>query len=100
MRLSPIYSKRSIFAGSLNPHRTFIMDLILMTYIWCYQNGINRHAFNAAIKRLRKRAVTVPSHKSSDIDRLPLLAQDIVQASILPDATVPPADILPHIYFL
>ena len=60
---------------------------------WCYQKGINRHAFNAAIKRLRRKAVAIPSPSSIDIDHLPLIQQDVVQVSILPDATVSPAEI-------
>ena len=66
----------------------------LSDYRWCYQNGISRHAFNSAIKRLRKKAVSLPD-KSSDIDRLPHLTQDVVQVSILPDAPVPPAEMPP-----
>ena len=60
---------------------------------WCYQKDLNRHAFNAAIKRLQRKAVAIPSSGSIDIDHLPLVQQDVVQVSILPDAPVPPAEI-------
>ncbi|MBP5248607.1 MAG: IS66 family insertion sequence element accessory protein TnpB [Lachnospiraceae bacterium] len=52
---------------------------------WCLANGISRHTFNNAIKRLRNCAYAIPSKKPRDIYDLTCPAQDVVKVDIVPD---------------
>ena len=51
---------------------------------WCLANGISRHSFNTAIKRLRKCSYAIPS-KSQDSYNLAVSKQDVVRVDIVPD---------------
>ena len=55
---------------------------------WCLHHGISRYTFNSAIKRLRKRAYTIPS-KSQDIYDLTTPTQEVVKVDIVPDVKLP-----------
>ena len=52
---------------------------------WCLANGISRHTFNNAIKRLRKCAYAIPSKRPRDIYDLASPVQDVVKVDIVPD---------------
>ena len=56
---------------------------------WCLANGISRHTFNNAIRRLRKCAYAIPSRKSHDVFDLTSTKQDVVKVDIVPDVPVP-----------
>lgn len=52
---------------------------------WCLANGISRHSFNTAIKRLRKCSYAIPK-RSHDTYDLTVSGQDVVRVGIIPDA--------------
>ena len=56
---------------------------------WCLANGISRHTFNSAIKRLRKCAYAIPSKSPRDIFDLTSSVQDVVKVDIVPDVPLP-----------
>ena len=62
---------------------------------WCLANGISRHTFNNAIRRLRKCAYAIPSRKSHDVFDLTSTKQDVVKVDIVPDVPVP-REIIPE----
>ncbi len=55
---------------------------------WCLANGISRHTFNNAIRRLRKNAYAIPS-RSRDIKDLTASKQEVVKVDIVPDVRLP-----------
>ena len=66
---------------------------------WCLANGISRHSFNSAVKRLRKCAYAIPSKQSQSVYDLTSPAQDVVRVDIVPDALQPGGmlpDAAPH----
>ena len=52
---------------------------------WCLANGISRHTFNNAIKRLRRNSYVIPSKSQRDIYDLTNPIQDVVKVDIVPD---------------
>ena len=56
---------------------------------WCLANGISRHTFNNAIKRLRKCAYAIPSRSPRDVYDLTSSVQDVVKVDIVPDVPLP-----------
>ena len=56
---------------------------------WCLANGISRHTFNNAIKRLRKCAYAIPSRSPRDVYDLTSSVQDVVKVEIVPDVPLP-----------
>ena len=52
---------------------------------WCLANGISRHTFNNAIRRLRKCSYAIPSRSRNDIYDLTTPQQDVVKVDIVPD---------------
>ena len=52
---------------------------------WCLANGISRHSFYTAVKRLRKCSYTIPSRRPYDIYDLTPSKQDVVKLDIVPD---------------
>ena len=56
---------------------------------WCLANGISRHTFNNAIKRLRKCSYAIPSRSPRDIYDLTSSEQDVVKVDIVPDVLLP-----------
>lgn len=59
---------------------------------WCLANGISRHTFNDAIKRLRKKACDLPApsrKRSCDIHDLTAPKQEVVKVDIVPDVESP-----------
>ena len=69
---------------------------------WCLANGISRHTFNNAIRRLRKCSYAIPSRSRNDIYDLTTPQQDVVKVDIVPDVTVQPpggyiTEAAPHI---
>ena len=56
---------------------------------WCLANGISRHTFNNAIKRLRKCSYAIPSRSQRDIYDLTSPKQDVVKVDIVPDVPLP-----------
>ncbi len=53
---------------------------------WCLANGISRHTFNNAIKRLRRNSYAIPSRSQPDIyDLTAPVQQDVVKVDIVPD---------------
>ncbi len=56
---------------------------------WCLANGISRHTFNNAIKRLRKCSYAIPSRSPRDIYDLTSSEQDVVKVDIVPDVPLP-----------
>ena len=64
---------------------------------WCRVNGISRHSFNNAVRRLKKSCYTLPlPHKSQGIYDLTASSQDVVKVDIIPDvqpteSLIPPA---------
>lgn len=56
---------------------------------WCLAQGISRYSFNSAIKRLKKRAYSVPSPKSHGIHDFTATKQDVVKVDIVPDIQPP-----------
>ena len=61
---------------------------------WCLENGISRHTFYNAVKRLRKCSYAIPTRKSHDIYDLTSPVQDVVKVDIVPDAR-PSEEMLP-----
>ena len=61
---------------------------------WCQANGISRHSFNSAVKRLRRCSYTIPPHKPQDIHDLTIQKQDVVRVDIVHDDQ-PPKEIIP-----
>ena len=59
---------------------------------WCLAHGISRHTFNSAIKRLRKCAFAIPPRKPQDVYDLTAPMQEVVKLDIVPDATMPKAE--------
>ena len=51
---------------------------------WCLANGISRHSFNTALKRLRKCSYAIPK-RSHDTYDLTVSGQDVVRVGIVPD---------------
>ena len=69
---------------------------------WCLANGISRHTFNNAIRRLRKCSYAIPSRSRNDIYDLTTPQQDVAKVDIVPDVTVQPpggyiTEAVPHI---
>lgn len=62
---------------------------------WCLTNGISRHSFNSAIKRLRKSACAIPARQSRDIHDLTVSNQEVVKVDIVPDVRLPETNIPP-----
>ena len=62
---------------------------------WCLNNGISRHTFYNAVKRLRKCSYEVPSRRPRDIYDLTSAKQDVVKVDIIPDV-LPPKEALPE----
>ena len=58
---------------------------------WCLSKGISRHAFNSAIKRLRKSSYEIPSREPHEIHDLTSSRQDVVKVDIVPDVQLPEA---------
>ena len=56
---------------------------------WCLANGISRHSFNSALKRLRKCSYAIPSRKPHGLCDLTAPVQDVVKVDIVPDIRVP-----------
>ena len=56
---------------------------------WCLANGISRHTFNNAIKRLRKCSYAIPSRSPRDVYDLTSSVQDVVKVDIVPDVPLP-----------
>ena len=66
---------------------------------WCLANGISRHTFNNAIKRLRKCSYAIPSRSQRDIYDLTSPKQDVVKVDIVPDVPLPKEtlpEVAPH----
>ena len=63
---------------------------------WCLANGISRHTFNNAIKRLRKCSYAIPSRSPRDIYDLTSPKQDVVKVDIVLDV-LPPKETLPEV---
>ncbi len=57
---------------------------------WCLANGISRHTFNNAIRRLRKCSFAIPQ-RSHDTYDLTASKQDVVKVDVVPDV-LPPKD--------
>ena len=62
---------------------------------WCLANGISRHSFYTAVKRLRKCSYTIPSRRPHDIYDLTPSKQDVVKLDIVPDVQ-PPGEMIPN----
>ena len=62
---------------------------------WCLANGISRHSFNSAIKRLRKCSFIIPSRRSHDTYDITAPSQDVVKVDIVPDVR-PPRETVPE----
>ena len=62
---------------------------------WCLANGISRHTFYTAIKRLRKCSYIIPSKRPHDTYDLTAPSQDVVKVDIVPDVR-PPRDTVPE----
>jgi len=58
---------------------------------WCQLNGISRHSFNTALKRLRKCSYAIPARESRDIHDLTASNQEVVKVDIVPDVQLPKA---------
>ena len=59
---------------------------------WCLVNGISRHSFNSAIKRLRRKACQLPApsrKKSIDLHDLTVSKQEVVKVDIVNDVVQP-----------
>ena len=56
---------------------------------WCLANGISRHSFNSALKRLRKCSYAIPSRKPRGLCDLTAPVQDVVKVETVPDIRVP-----------
>ena len=52
---------------------------------WCLANGISRHTFNNAIRRLRKSSYAIPSRSPQDIHDFTSSKQEVVKVDIVPD---------------
>ncbi|MBO5597586.1 MAG: IS66 family insertion sequence element accessory protein TnpB [Oribacterium sp.] len=67
---------------------------------WCLANGISRHTFNNAIRRLKKSSYAIPSRSRNDMYDLTTSQQDVVKVDIVAD-TKPPGEYIteaaPHI---
>lgn len=66
---------------------------------WCLANGISRHTFNNAIRRLKKSSYTIPSRDPRDIYDLTTPKQDVVKVDIVPDilpSKEPLPEVAPH----
>lgn len=61
---------------------------------WCQMNGISRHTFYNAIKRLRKNSYAIPSKKPLDVYDLTTSNQEVVKVDIVSDVQ-PPKEISP-----
>ena len=67
---------------------------------WCLANGISRHTFNNAIRRLKKCSYAIPSRSRNDIYDLTTPQQDVVNVDIFPDGQSPGGyitEVAPHI---
>ena len=52
---------------------------------WCLANGISRHTFNNASRRLRKSSYAIPSRRPQDIHDFTSSKQEVVKVDIVPD---------------
>ena len=62
---------------------------------WCLVNGISRHTFYNAVKRLRKCSYEIPPRRPRDIYDLTSSKQDVVKVDIIPDV-LPSKETLPE----
>lgn len=59
---------------------------------WCLVNGISRHSFNSAIKRLKRKACQLPApsrNRSNNMHDLTISKQEVVKVNIINDAIEP-----------
>ena len=65
---------------------------------WCLKNDINRESMYSALKRLRKKACSIPEpSRSKTVHDLTAPKQEVVRVGIVPNV-VPPGDIVPSLF--